>query len=214
MALFQRRPQLGDSIQFYTLGQNKTVLIVGLGNPGKDYDHTRHNIGFAAIDAFVEANSEFEQWVAKKDLKCLQASATMGDTRVIVIKPTTFMNLSGEAVQAVASFYKIPAEKIIVVHDELDILFGQIRLRIGGSSAGHNGLKSIIQHMGEGFGRVRIGIGPKEPEQMDGADFVLARFSKEQQGHMSELLRESNAILSEAAYGAGNLPQETHNFLV
>jgi PTH1 family peptidyl-tRNA hydrolase len=124
------------------------------------------------------------------------------------------MNLSGDAVQAVASFYKVPAEMIVVVHDELDIPFGQIRLRTGGSSAGHNGLKSIMQHIGEGFARVRIGIGPKEPEQIDSADFVLARFSKEQEGHMAELTREVNAILSEAAYGAGNLPQETRNFLV
>lgn len=213
MGLFQRRPQLGESIQFYTLGQNKTLLVVGLGNPGKEYDGTRHNIGFACLDAFVQAN-DFTPWVEKKDLKCHQATATFGDTRVIAIKPTTFMNLSGEALQAVVNFYKIAADKVIVVHDELDIQFGQIRLRSGGSAAGHNGLKSIIQHLGEEFGRIRIGIGPKEPEQMDSADFVLARFSKEQQSHMAELTREVNAILSEAAFGAGNLPQETRNFLV
>lgn len=213
MSLFQRRPQLGDTIRFYTLGQNKTVLIVGLGNPGKEYNGTRHNIGFSAVDAFVVAN-EFEPWIAKKDLKCLQASATIGDTRVIAIKPTTFMNLSGEAVQAVAAFYKIPADKVIVVHDELDIPFGQIRLRTGGSSAGHNGLKSIIQHLGETFGRIRIGVGPKEPEQIDSADFVLGKFTKEQQTHMPELLRETSAILSETAYGAGSLSQETRHFLV
>jgi len=213
MGLFQRRPQLGDSIQFYTLSQNKTLLVVGLGNPGKEYDRTRHNIGFECLDAFTKTN-DFQPWIEKKDMKCLQTSATLGDTRVIAIKPTTFMNVSGDAVQAVASFYKIPAEKIFVVHDELDIPFGQIRLRTGGGSAGHNGLKSIIQHLGEGFARVRIGIGPKQPEQMDSADFVLARFSKEQESHLTELTREVSAILSEAAFGAGNLPQETRNFLV
>jgi PTH1 family peptidyl-tRNA hydrolase len=213
MGLFQRRPQLGDNIQFYTLSQNRSLLIVGLGNPGKEYDGTRHNIGFAAVDAFAAAN-DFGPWIEKKNLKCLQADATLGDTRVIAVKPITFMNLSGEAVQAIASFYKIPAEKIIVVHDELDIPFGQIRLRTGGSSAGHNGLKSIMQHLGEGFGRVRIGIGPKQPEQMDSADFVLGRFSKEQQGHLPELTREVSAILGEAAFGDGVLPQETRNFLV
>lgn len=186
---------------------------MGLGNIGKEYDHTRHNIGFECLDAFAGAN-DFQPWIEKKDHKCLQTSATLGDTRVIAIKPTTFMNLSGDAVQAVANFYKIPADKIIVVHDELDIPFGQIRLRTGGSSAGHNGLKSIMQHMGEGFARVRIGIGPKEPEQIDSADFVLARFSKEQEGHIAELTREVSAILSEAAFGAGNLPQETRNFLI
>jgi PTH1 family peptidyl-tRNA hydrolase len=213
MGLLQRRPQLGDTIQFYTLGQNKTLLVVGLGNPGKEYDGTRHNIGFACVDAFAAAN-DFGQWIDKKDLKCQEATGTLGDTRVIAIKPTTFMNLSGEAVQAVANFYKISADKILVMHDELDIPFGQVRLRAGGSSAGHNGLKSIIQHLGEEFGRVRIGIGPKTPEQIDSADFVLGKFSKEQQAHLPELTREVSAILSEAAYGGGQLPQETRNFLV
>lgn len=212
MGLFQRRPQLGDTIQFYTLGQNKTILVVGLGNPGKEYDGTRHNIGFAAVDAFAKANN-FDPWIEKKDLKCWQASTTLGDTRAIAIKPTTFMNLSGEAVQAVVNFYKIAPDKVIVVHDELDIPFGQIRLRTGGSSAGHNGLKSIIKHLGEEFGRVRVGIGPKEPEQMDSADFVLQRFTKAQQEHMPELTREVSAVLSEYAYG-GSLPQETRNFIV
>lgn len=213
MSLFQRRPQVGDTIQFYTLSQSKTVLIVGLGNPGKEYDNTRHNIGFACLDAFAQANG-FEPWIEKKDLKCHMAAATLGDTRTIAIKPTTFMNLSGGAVQAVAHFYKIPADKIVVVHDELDIPFGQIRLRSGGSAAGHNGLKSVIGVMGENFGRVRIGIGPKEPTQIDSADFVLQKFSKEQQAHMAELTREVNAILSEYAYGDGQLPQETRSFIV
>lgn len=213
MSLFQRRPQVGDTIQYYTLGQNKTLLIAGLGNPGKEYDGTRHNIGFACLDAFAQAN-QFDPWVDKKDLKCHMASATLGDTRVILIKPTTYMNVSGEAVQATAHFYKIPAEKIMVVHDELDIPFGQIRLRTGGGSAGHNGLKSIIGLLGEDFGRVRVGIGPKVPEQIDSADFVLQKFSADQQAHIKELTREVNAILSECAYGDGRLPTETRTFLV
>jgi PTH1 family peptidyl-tRNA hydrolase len=213
MSLFQRRPQAGDTIKFYTLGQNKTVLIVGLGNIGKEYDSTRHNVGFACVDEFAKANG-FDPWIEKKDLKCHMATATLGDTRAIAIKPTTFMNLSGDAVQAVAHFYKIPAEKIIVVHDELDIPFGQVRLRTGGSAAGHNGLKSLIAALGEGFGRVRVGIGPKEPEQMDTADFVLQRFSADQQSHMPELTREVSAVLSEYAYGDGQLPQETRSFIV
>ncbi|HSW98975.1 MAG TPA: aminoacyl-tRNA hydrolase [Candidatus Saccharimonadales bacterium] len=213
MGLFQRRPQVGDTIQYYTLGQNKTLLVAGLGNPGKEYGGTRHNIGFECLDAFAKA-ANFQPWVDKKSLKCTEASATLGDTRVILIKPTTFMNLSGEAVAAVVNFYKIAAGNIIVVHDELDIPFGQIRLRTGGASAGHNGLKSIIQHIGEDFGRVRVGIGPKEPQQIDSADFVLGRFSKDQQAHISELTREVSAILSEAAFGAGSLPQETRSFLL
>lgn len=213
MSLFQRRPNQGETVQFYTFGQNKVVLIVGLGNIGREYDGTRHNIGFEAVDAFAQSN-DFTSWVEKKDMKCHLATATLGETRAIIIKPTTFMNRSGEAVQAAAHFYKIPAEKILVVHDELDIPFGQIRLRRGGSSAGHNGLKSIISTIGEGFGRVRVGIGPKEPEQIDSADFVLGRFNMAQEAEMKALTRETSAILSEYAYGDGQLFAETRNFLV
>ncbi|HEX3568702.1 MAG TPA: aminoacyl-tRNA hydrolase [Candidatus Saccharimonadales bacterium] len=212
MALFQRRPNVGDTRQLYTVSLNRTILIVGLGNIGREYDNTRHNVGFACVDAFAEAN-DFDAWIEKKDLKCHFTSHMLGNTRVILIKPTTFMNLSGEAVQAVASFYKIPLENVTVVHDEIDIPFGQIRMRIGGSSAGHNGLKSIIQHMSEGFGRVRIGIGPKKPEQMDTADFVLARFTSDEQAQLPTMTRETSAILSELAYG-GQLATGTRSFLV
>ncbi|MGH7157637.1 MAG: aminoacyl-tRNA hydrolase [Candidatus Saccharimonadales bacterium] len=212
MALFQKQPQASDTIKYYTLGQNKTVLVVGLGNPGTKYEQTRHNIGFACLDAFAKANN-FDPWIDKKDLKCQMASGQLGETRVILCKPATFMNLSGEAVQSVAHFYKVSADKIVAIYDEIDIPFGQIRLRVGGSSAGHNGVKSLIQHLGEDFGRVRIGIGPKTPEQMDSADFVLARFSSEQQAQLKNLTQETNAILSEYAYG-GQLPHETRNFIV
>lgn len=211
MSLFQNRPQASDTLQYYTLGQHKTVLIVGLGNVGQQYDHTRHNIGFACIDAFATAN-QFDPWVEKKDWKGLYTSKTLSDTRVILLKPTTLMNLSGESVQAVASFYKVGPQHIVAVHDELDIPFGSIRTRMGGSSAGHNGLQSLIQHIGEGFGRVRIGIGPKQPEQMDSADFVLARFSADQQTHIKNLTQETSAILSEYVFG-GELPHETRSFI-
>jgi PTH1 family peptidyl-tRNA hydrolase len=213
MALFQKRPEIGQAVQYYTLGQNKTVLIIGLGNPGKEYDGTRHNIGFASVDAFADAN-DFDPWINKKDLKCLVAVARLGDTQVILIKPTTFMNLSGEAAQKVANFYKIPADHILAVYDELDIPFGQIRTRVGGSSAGHNGVKSLIEHLGDDFGRVRIGIGPKEPEQIDSADFVLAKFSKDEQAQLKNLTRETNAILSEYVFSTGQLASETRNFIV
>jgi PTH1 family peptidyl-tRNA hydrolase len=137
----------------------------------------------------------------------------MGETRVIAIKPTTFMNLSGEAVQATSHFYKIHPDHIIVVHDELDIDFGQIRMRKGGSAAGHNGIKSVSQHIGEDYGRVRIGIGPKVPEQIDSADFVLQRFSGAEQEQMPALTREVTAYLNEIIFGA-QLTPETRSFLV
>jgi PTH1 family peptidyl-tRNA hydrolase len=213
MALFQRKPQTSDPKSFYTVGLNKTILLVGLGNPGKEYTHTRHNVGFICLDSFVGKTDEMEDWIAKKDLKCQLSSGRIGDARVLAIKPTTFMNLSGEAVQAVVNFYKVPQDQILVLHDELDVDFGQIRLRQGGSSAGHNGIKSVSQHLGEDYGRVRIGIGPKRPAKISSEDFVLQKFSEEEQGQLANLTQEVNAVLSEYVYG-GQLPHETRNFLI
>lgn len=213
MAWLQRRPQVSDPTMFYTVGLNKTILLIGLGNPGKKYDFTRHNVGFLCIDEFVSQTDEMEDWVEKKNLKCLVSSGRVGDARVIAIKPTTFMNLSGEAVQAVMNFYKINPEYIAAIHDELDIDFGQIRLRVGGSDAGHNGIKSVTKHIGEGYGRIRVGVGPKKPAKMSSEDFVLQKFSANEQAQLPNLARETNAILSEYLYGA-ELPHDTRNFLV
>ncbi|MDB5169476.1 MAG: peptidyl-tRNA hydrolase [Candidatus Saccharibacteria bacterium] len=213
MALFQRRPQTSNPVNYVTVGLNKVILLVGLGNPGKEYDQTRHNIGFDCLDAFVDAQSEMEPWMAKKDLKCLMSSGRLGETKVIAIKPTTFMNLSGEAVQEVVHFYKIQPDHIVAVHDELDIDFGQIRMRVGGSSAGHNGIKSVTQHIGENYGRVRIGIGPKKPARIKSEDFVLQKFSSDEQEQLKNLKQEVNAVLSEYVYG-GELPNETRSFVV
>lgn len=212
MALFVKRPQLGSSITFTSYGMNKSLLFVGLGNPGDEYAGTRHNIGFECIDAFATKNN-FDPWMHKKDLKCHIAQATINDTRVILCKPQTFMNLSGEAVQALAHFYKIATADIVVVHDEIDVDFGQIRLRRGGSSAGHNGVKSISKLLvDEEYGRVRIGIGPKKPARMDAADFVLQKFSETERAAMPKLIREVSAILSEYAYGSP-ITAETRSFL-
>ncbi|HTB49148.1 MAG TPA: aminoacyl-tRNA hydrolase [Verrucomicrobiae bacterium] len=213
MAWLQKRPQVSDPTMYYSVGLSKTILLVGLGNPGKEYDLTRHNVGFLCLDEFVSKTGEMAEWLQKKDLKCLLSSGQVGDTRVIAIKPTTFMNLSGEAVQAVMNFYKINLEYIAVIHDELDIDFGQIRLRIGGSSAGHNGIKSVTEHIGENYGRIRVGVGPKHPTKIKSEDFVLQKFSAEEQAQLPNLTREANAILSEYLYGA-ELPHDTHNFLV
>jgi PTH1 family peptidyl-tRNA hydrolase len=158
-------------------------------------------------------DQKFPDWIEKKDLKCLTTSEMLGDTKVIVVKPTTLMNLSGEAVQAVAHFYKIDPAKIVAVYDELDIPFGQIRTRIGGGSAGHNGVKSLMQNIGDSFGRIRIGTGPKIPEQMDTADFVLQKFSSDQTDQIPNLTREVSAIISEYCFG-GELAVETRSFLV
>lgn len=213
MGLFQQRPQVADPITYTSSSLHKTVMIVGLGNPGPEYDLTRHNVGFACVDEFARQNS-FADWTNKKDLKCHLSSHQFNDTRCILVKPTTFMNLSGEAVQAVSYFYKIHPQNIAVIHDELDVDFGLIRTRMGGGSAGHNGIKSVTQHMGEQYGRVRIGIGPKQPEQIDSADFVLQKFNADQQAQLPALTREVSALLSEFVYSGGDLPADTRNFLL
>jgi PTH1 family peptidyl-tRNA hydrolase len=210
MALFQKRPDASSHLPVYSLGLTRTLLIVGLGNKGKEYHGTRHNIGFAAVDELASRQG-FDQWIEKKDLKCQLTTNTVGESRVILVKPTTFMNLSGEAVQAVMHFYKIPLQQVLVIHDELDIPFGQIRTRNGGSAAGHNGIKSLIQHIGEEFGRVRIGIQAETP--MEASDFVLAQFSKKEQAEIPALLKETTAILTEYIHG-GSLLQETRSFLI
>ena len=122
------------------------------------------------------------------------------------------MNLSGEAVQAVMHFYKINNAQLLVVHDELDVNFGQIRMRAGGGSAGNNGIKSLIQHLGENYFRIRVGIGPKVPEQMDTADYVLQDFNEKEQAKLPDLKREVSALLSEYAYGSP-FNAETRSFL-
>jgi PTH1 family peptidyl-tRNA hydrolase len=213
MSWLTQRPQTSDPTNYYTVGMNKIVLLAGLGNPGKEYEQTRHNVGFVCIDEFVAKTDEMDDWVNKKDLKCLLSSGRIGESRVIAMKPTTFMNLSGDAVQAVAAFYKIAPDRIIVIHDELDIDFGQIRLRVGGSSAGHNGVKSVTQAIGEAYGRVRIGVGPKKPARIPSEDFVLQKFSAEQAAELPSLKREVLAILNEYLYG-GQLPHETRSFLI
>lgn len=213
MAWLQKRPQVSNPTNFYTVGLNKTILLVGLGNPGAKYDLTRHNVGFLCLDDFVAKTDEMESWVAKKDLKCLLSSGQVGDARVLAIKPTTFMNLSGQAVQAVINFYKISPDHIAVIHDELDVDFGQIRLRVGGSSAGHNGIKSITETIGEAYGRIRVGIGPKQPTAISSEDFVLQKFSTNEQAQLPNLSREVNSILSEYLYGV-ELPHDTRSFLV
>ena len=211
MALFQRKPDVTPSAPLYTLGLNKAVLIIGLGNPGKEYTGTRHNIGFEALDAFAQAN-DFEPWLLKKDLKALLTSRNLGGTRVILCKPTTFVNTSGEAAQAVQHFYRLYNQNTLAIYDELAVPFGSLRTRLGGSDAGHNGVKSLIQHIGDDFGRLRIGIGSSISEKADAAEFVLGKFDKEEQGMMSKILNESNVIITEFVFGT-QLPHETRKVL-
>jgi PTH1 family peptidyl-tRNA hydrolase len=211
--LIKQQQLSSDAVQLYSMGQQRCVLFVGLGNIGPKYSGTRHNIGFSCVDAFVTAHEELGGWAERKNLHCFLALGRIGDTQVIVIKPTTYMNESGQAVSAVSHFYKIPSENIVVIHDELDVPFGQIRLRVGGSSAGHNGIKSVTQSLDEMYGRVRIGIGPKRPKDIDSADFVLQTFDSKEKPHLAHLTQEVKVIIEEFIYG-GKLPHESRNFLV
>jgi PTH1 family peptidyl-tRNA hydrolase len=213
MGLFQRQQPITEKASLFSIGLNKSLLIVGLGNIGKEYDDTKHNVGFKIVDNLVSSREELGKWQDKKNLKSHFTMGQFGDTRIIVIKPTTLMNLSGEAVQAVSNFYKIAPSQILVVHDELDIKFGQIRTGIEGSSAGHNGVQSIIEQIGANFNRLRIGIGPKKPAQIDSADFVLSKFNKDQMGNMDELVKEATSMIIEFIF-SGEINKETRTFLV
>jgi peptidyl-tRNA hydrolase, PTH1 family len=213
MALFQRQPiNLKQNLPYTISISTSTVLIVGLGNPGKEYSNTRHNIGFMALDSFAETN-DFDKWVENKKFKGHVTSKNLGTVRVILFKPSTFMNLSGEAVQAIASFYQVDSKRIVVVHDELAIPFGQIRNRIGGQAAGHNGIKSIIQHIGVDFGRIRVGIKNDLSSIADTSSFVLSNFSKEERELIPQLLNEINSIITEYVFG-GELPLETRKIIL
>lgn len=209
MALFQKKPQVQSGAPLYTLGANKTVLIIGLGNPGKEYDGTRHNIGFAVLDEFA-AKNDFPGWISKQDLKCDLTIQNLGENRVILLKPSTFMNNSGEAAQAVQRFYRVYNQNTLAVYDELAIPFGSLRTRLGGADAGHNGVKSLIQHIGDDFGRLRVGVGSDIAKKADAADFVLGRFTKKEQASMPLIIREASALITEFIF-SGQLPHETRS---
>ena len=152
-----------------------THIIAGLGNPGAEYQKTRHNAGFLAIDHIAERASVK---IDRAKFRALTAEAAIGDKRVLLMKPQTFMNSSGEAIGAAASFYKIPPERVIVLHDEISFSPGKMRIRRKGSAGGHNGLKSIIAHLSsEDFPRVKIGVGQKPSPDYDLVDWVLGKFS-------------------------------------
>lgn len=154
---------------------SERYLIVGLGNPGREYEDTRHNVGFRCADALVRAYGL--AYDRKKKSKARVADGTIAGKSALVAKPQTFMNLSGSSVQGLAAFYKIPPVRIIVIYDDLDILAGTLRIRAKGGSGGHKGMTDIIRRLGtQDFPRIRFGIG-RPPEHMDPAAFVLQRFS-------------------------------------
>lgn len=181
-------------------------LIIGLGNPGKQYEATRHNIGFLVIEQLANMHGIA---LNQKKHKAIYGSGYIEGQKVILAKPQTFMNLSGESVRELADFYKVDPEDILVIFDDISLDVGQLRLRKKGSAGGHNGIKSIIQHLGsQDFPRIKVGVGEK-PAGWDLADHVLAPFPKEQREEVSASILDAakacGTILSDGLEGAMNL---------
>lgn len=169
-------------------------IIAGLGNPGGKYEMTRHNAGFLAIDMLaMKQNKE----IKRLKFHALTCDAEIEGKKCLLMKPQTFMNNSGEAIGEAAKFYKIPPQNIIVLSDDISLDVGKIRIRHKGSAGGHNGLKSIIAHLGsEDFPRVKIGVGKKPNAYMDLADWVLGRFPKELEPQLKEALENADGAIS------------------
>lgn len=164
-------------------------LLAGLGNPGGEYASTRHNIGFMAIDALADAAGFSSKFHGQS------AALAIDGEKVVLLKPMTFMNLSGKSVQAAMAFYKIPPENLIVLHDELDLPLGRIRIRRGGGANGHNGIRDIDQAIGTDYWRIRLGIGhPGDKTQVH--DYVLSRFGHDEQTEVARVLKAIAAHLS------------------
>ncbi|MBQ4325084.1 MAG: aminoacyl-tRNA hydrolase [Clostridia bacterium] len=162
-----------------------THLVVGLGNPGEEYAQTRHNAGFLCLDTLAE---KVGVKVTNLKFKALTADAVLGGKRVLLMKPQTFMNLSGEAVAAAAAFYKIPPQNVLVICDDVSFDVGHVRIRLQGSHGGHNGLKSIEgQLASQSYTRIKVGVGKKPHPDFNLADWVLGRFSAEDLKTLSEV---------------------------
>ncbi len=168
-------------------------LLVGLGNPGKKYTGNRHNIGFMAVEEIARAHG-FAPWRSR--FKGEVSEGLINSKKCLLLKPHTYMNLSGDAVHEAAQFYKIPNQDIIVLHDEIDLAPGKIKVKSGGGNAGHNGLKSISQHMDNDYIRVRLGVG-RPADKGDVANYVLRDFAKAEADWLDDLLR---AVARHAGY--------------
>jgi PTH1 family peptidyl-tRNA hydrolase len=170
-----------------TIEASGRALIVGLGNPGREYRYNRHNIGFMAVERLAAA---YTIHMSRVQNRAIVGSGTVADRPVILARPQTYMNRSGDAVGSLANYYKLEPADILVIYDELDLSFGTLRLRKSGGPGGHNGMRSIIQHLGQGFPRLRLGIG-RPPGRMPPAAYVLQDFSPADRPIVDDMLDEA-----------------------
>lgn len=178
MVSFKNERMMGMLFKKKSEGSVYDMLLIGLGNPGIQYQNTRHNAGFDVVDAFCEKHS---LTLNKNKYKAIFGDGTVLGKKVLVAKPQTFMNLSGEAVSAIVNFYKIPLDRILVVSDDISLAPGKMRIRTKGSAGGQNGLKNIIEHLStDGFARIKMGIGDRPDRESDLANWVLGRMSAEE----------------------------------
>ncbi len=168
-------------------------LLVGLGNIGKEYELTRHNFGFLLLDKII---ADYNLSLQSKKFKSEIFAGEINRKKVIAIKPQTFMNLSGNAVLEVANFYKILPENIIVLHDDLDLILGKIKVKIGGGNAGHNGLKSLEEMIGKDYMRLRLGIGRPLNKEFETSDYVLGKFTKEEFLEVEKINQKISKLLN------------------
>ncbi|MBP3442045.1 MAG: aminoacyl-tRNA hydrolase [Clostridia bacterium] len=169
------------------------IMIVGLGNPGRDYEMTRHNAGFLTLD-HIAAEENIE--IKKLKYKALIGNAVISGHRCLLVKPQTFMNNSGEAVREISQFYKIPPEKIIVIFDDISLPCGKLRIRRKGTDGGHNGIKSIIYHLNsDNFPRIKIGVGAKPHPDYNLADWVLSAFKKDEMEELKKAITKATEVL-------------------
>ena len=170
----------------------ETYLVAGLGNPGREYKQTRHNIGFMVAE---QLSNDLSISMGKVQSRAIIGMGRALNSKIIIARPQTYMNRSGEAVKGLLKFYKIPLENLIVIHDDLDIPFGTIRIRKQGGPGGQKGVKSIIDHMGtQDFNRIRMGI-DRPPGRMDAADYVLQRFSRNEEDQLEQLVKQASKAI-------------------
>ena len=189
-------------------GEIEMYVIVGLGNPGARYAETKHNIGFITVDYLAE---KLGIKINKIKHKAIIGEGSIGGEKVLLVKPQTFMNLSGQSVMDIVNFYKVAASNLIVIYDDIDLPVGKVRIRPNGSSGTHNGMRNIIYLVNnQEFPRVRIGVG-KQPDYMDLADYVLTRFNNEERPLIEEAIKRSAAAVEEIVKSGINIAMNQYN---